>query len=57
MNIFLKILGIAGIVGGALVTGGILPAGLGVVFTAVAGVAGALHPSVAATRAFGSNAK
>jgi hypothetical protein len=57
MNTFLKILAAAGVVGSALVSAGIIPATLGIVFTAVGGVAAALHPSPAAVKAFGENAK
>ena len=57
MNLFLKILGAAAVVGASLVSAGVIPATLGIVFTAVGGVAAALHPSPAAVKAFGDSAK
>jgi hypothetical protein len=57
MNTFLKILAAVAVVGGSLVSAGIIPATFGVVFTAAAGVAAALHPSPAAVKAFGDAAK
>ncbi len=57
MNTFLKILGAAAVVGASLVSAGVIPAAFGVVFAAVGGLAGTLHPSPAALKAFGESAK
>jgi hypothetical protein len=57
MNTFFKIVGAVAVVGASLVSAGVIPAAFGIVFTALGGVAAALHPSPAAVKAFGSNAK
>lgn len=57
MNTFLKILGLAAVIGGSLVTAGVLPAVLGGVFAAVGTAAMTFHPSVQASQMFGKDAK
>lgn len=57
MKIFLRVLMAAGAIGASLVSAGVIPAAFGVVFTAVGGIAAALHPSPQAMAAFGDKAK
>lgn len=56
-NTILKILVAASAVVGGLITAGVLPASLACVPTIIGIISAALHPSPAATAAFGASAK